>query len=645
MAVWFRRVSDGIWVVQGISTYELINNTAVLQEAPSVALYDNIEIRVADVQDELIDSPSDIAIVAGIATEVTNVSDNMDDVQFVSDNIAVIGAEKLIANVPNFIALQAVDTAHTTKVNLTELHVGIPESGGPFRYNHLADKATANGGTRVDTSVSLALQGSGSGLGCFERQYSGKVNVKWFGAVGDGVTDDTLAFTNASSILNVNIYVPYGDYPLTTQVTNDTLFILEQGTTITVLGSPWYPSRYDIASVTMSSEKVNSAATDPGIVIVGSEYVTLDDSQTNDNTIRNWWGSQYSDINDNTKGRTAVDVFKANAIHYGEGDCYVTRTDATCVRHPRYLEITSARGHNNIGMHNGQVNAGSDQVTLYGLGDMVLHDQGFDNVVMRGQVIIEYFNGAETYGYKADKFGYMIWSNGTGEIDGGFIGRGNIKVGMDLTSASISGSAAINLSQNQRINLDATAGDQTSGFVASANGSYSIGMTSSGYSNILSNGGEVRFSANNTTLIPSTAGVNALKILPTAASTSYYSAGSIGNFAYIGAVSDATDTTLLSFRTSNGGATADRIIISFGSIRPNTDVSMDCGAAATRFTNTFSKNIRPGDGTALWTSGTGSPEGVVTAVVGSMYTDITGGAGTTLYVKESGTGNTGWVAK
>lgn len=50
-------------------------------------------------------------------------------------------------------------------------------------------------------------------------------------------------------------------------------------------------------------------------------------------------------------------------------------------------------------------------------------------------------------------------------------------------------------------------------------------------------------------------------------------------------------------------------------------------------------------GSAIWTSGVGSPEGVAAAVVGSMYTRTDGGAGTTLYVKESGSGNTGWVAK
>jgi hypothetical protein len=43
--------------------------------------------------------------------------------------------------------------------------------------------------------------------------------------------------------------------------------------------------------------------------------------------------------------------------------------------------------------------------------------------------------------------------------------------------------------------------------------------------------------------------------------------------------------------------------------------------------------------------GTGSPEGVVSAVIGSTFRRTNGGAGTSFYVKESGTGNTGWVAK
>ena len=44
-------------------------------------------------------------------------------------------------------------------------------------------------------------------------------------------------------------------------------------------------------------------------------------------------------------------------------------------------------------------------------------------------------------------------------------------------------------------------------------------------------------------------------------------------------------------------------------------------------------------------SGTGSPESVVTAPVGSLWLRTDGGASTTLYVKQTGTGNTGWAAK
>lgn len=47
----------------------------------------------------------------------------------------------------------------------------------------------------------------------------------------------------------------------------------------------------------------------------------------------------------------------------------------------------------------------------------------------------------------------------------------------------------------------------------------------------------------------------------------------------------------------------------------------------------------------FWSSGSGSPEGVITAPVGSSYSRTDGGAGTSFYIKESGSGNTGWAAK
>jgi len=44
-------------------------------------------------------------------------------------------------------------------------------------------------------------------------------------------------------------------------------------------------------------------------------------------------------------------------------------------------------------------------------------------------------------------------------------------------------------------------------------------------------------------------------------------------------------------------------------------------------------------------SGAGTPESVVNAGIGSVWYRNNGGANTTLYIKESGTGITGWVAK
>lgn len=43
-------------------------------------------------------------------------------------------------------------------------------------------------------------------------------------------------------------------------------------------------------------------------------------------------------------------------------------------------------------------------------------------------------------------------------------------------------------------------------------------------------------------------------------------------------------------------------------------------------------------------SGAGSPEGVITAPAGSLYMNSAGGTDTALYTKNSGSGNTGWVA-
>ena len=75
---------------------------------------------------------------------------------------------------------------------------------------------------------------------------------------------------------------------------------------------------------------------------------------------------------------------------------------------------------------------------------------------------------------------------------------------------------------------------------------------------------------------------------------------------------------------------------------PGTDVTVSAGSLVI---GTATQGIYFSSGGLIWRTGTGTPQSVVTAPVGSLFTRTDGGANTTLYVKESGAGNTGWVAK
>lgn len=106
--------------------------------------------------------------------------------------------------------------------------------------------------------------------------------------------------------------------------------------------------------------------------------------------------------------------------------------------------------------------------------------------------------------------------------------------------------------------------------------------------------------------------------------------------AVIAAQSTATSSAkIYAARDSGGVDTA--YILGTGEIVSNLRVYASQGLRWATTTGTFNDR-------GLFT-GSGSPEGAVTAEPGSIYTNTAGGAGTTLYVKETGSGNTGWVAK
>lgn len=86
------------------------------------------------------------------------------------------------------------------------------------------------------------------------------------------------------------------------------------------------------------------------------------------------------------------------------------------------------------------------------------------------------------------------------------------------------------------------------------------------------------------------------------------------------------------FTTPNVGAATGTSLVLTGDV-----------AAANFFSTNSSYFINAG-GTVFWKAGGGSPEGLVTASVGSLWSRTDGGTNTTLYRKEIGSGNTGWVA-
>jgi plastocyanin len=102
-------------------------------------------------------------------------------------------------------------------------------------------------------------------------------------------------------------------------------------------------------------------------------------------------------------------------------------------------------------------------------------------------------------------------------------------------------------------------------------------------------------------------------------------------------------------RFTNMGGSAKWIINTNtdGNLVPGTTNTHDIGSTSAMVRNVFvgTKTCYGNSGTMCDFFGTGSPESVVTASIGSTYRRTDGGASTTFYVKESGTGNTGWVAK
>lgn len=101
---------------------------------------------------------------------------------------------------------------------------------------------------------------------------------------------------------------------------------------------------------------------------------------------------------------------------------------------------------------------------------------------------------------------------------------------------------------------------------------------------------------------------------------------------------------LFSSISGSGKVSNPQVLDAYGKFRSPVYIQTPVIAEVTGFGNAPDHDtgiMRPSN----ITYGTGTPEGNVSASVGAIYIRTDGGAGTTLYVKETGTGSTGWAAK
>lgn len=119
-------VVDSTWVIVPVSEYELVNNSIVFIDAPSIVIYSMVEVRVADSQDELSTNPSDIAIVASSITNVNTVATNISSVNTTATNIGAVNTVSgSIANVnttsANIVNVNIV-AGNTANINATVMN-------------------------------------------------------------------------------------------------------------------------------------------------------------------------------------------------------------------------------------------------------------------------------------------------------------------------------------------------------------------------------------------------------------------------------------------------------------------------------------------------------------------------------------------
>lgn len=529
-------------------------------------------------------------------------------------------------------------------------------------------------------------------------------NVLDFGAVGDGTTDDTAAIQAALDSGAGTVTFPNGTYLISAAIKpSSNQQLVGTGGTITMVNNTFAAG---VHIDTKSNVRVNGLriigasggnSFDQAILVVGSTNVTIENCLIQDIGNEAASPNEYGhgiEIDGSSVNTKIINNTIKNIKGYGQfrGDGVTIRASSNTLvesntidtnRRMQIAVIDNAIDVKIIGNHllNGYL-AGIDiepnsvnttgEITIQGntirnFGSkpsattgvqyygIDLHSNEFDNISVVGNIISAENAQAISciHGQNIAKFatisGNVLWCNGY--ADGMTLNAGNGFKNLVISGNIIREFAAYGIigDKNGTVVVDSNILESAQATVAGGI-RLTTGSSDPTYATITGNNVKI-----NSAVIGAGIFLQALNGLVVEDNTVTVSSGNgievYSNIAnMIGAVVSSnfvidTNTGVNAYKVYAAGAGAIVNCVFGGNAQTGFTTHL-----ATSGSVTFARSINPAGfamnaANLIWLTGSGTPEGAVTADVGSLYTRSNGGASTTLYIKESGTGNTGWVAK
>lgn len=162
------------------------------------------------------------------------------------------------------IVAEKIDDVETVaNLNLDQLVIGLPEQTGQGGKFLTTNGVIASWSTPEADAIDYTHSGTGGVTQTVENKLEELVSVKDFGAVGDGVADDSTAFTNALAAAgNGGVYLPAGTYDVTGTFSGK--FLSLGGVTITT-GTVEYITELAGDSITYANDVSISKGSDSSL--------------------------------------------------------------------------------------------------------------------------------------------------------------------------------------------------------------------------------------------------------------------------------------------------------------------------------------------------------------------------------------------